>query len=613
MSLIPIVFAQYTTGIFALDMFIQSLIAVMATGGLKFFASLLYNLFQWLASRKSRSVTVRIEQQYIDAYGDYCVNDTYLALSWLTSRLSQKQQTGVFRMSQLDYWISSADFTEEMTPKYSEDLKKTFGQKKALENLNTAKSAKDPTALVAEKYREDFQRSVLDFSLLPDDDDPVTIKHEGIEFEVWFEEANQNNREDNDDPNKRKTEKVKVVEPTICVAALNNKDITLQWMYNWLIRITREYYKNQTSDEEDERGRHEYRDGYWNFMCKLHDSRGIKSVALDYGTEMLLRKDLNTFLASKHFYARIGVPYKRGIMLSGRPGVGKTSLIYAISSSLNRDLYIINLKQMKSDSVLQSALSRITSNAIVVFEDIDAQSSIVHRRDKKKASARDTNAVSGVSKEIAPVIEESVASAPPPVSTNPGANMFAALAAAAFSDTDRAKFDDSLTLSTLLGCLDGYILPEGTIVIFTTNHPEVLDPALIRPGRIDLHLELGYCTRYQLTSMYRTVMDDEKANLMNLDQIPEQVLPPCEAMRIMCLYREDGTEVVSEKILSRAREIISGASLHTDDLAMMRLEEEANMMAAEKDKEKKDDEKDDKGKKEDAKSDNPPTASSTAA
>ncbi|KAJ3126615.1 hypothetical protein HK098_007370 [Nowakowskiella sp. JEL0407] len=590
-------------------MFVQSIVAVTATGGMQFFGTLSYNLFQWLSSRKTRTVTIRIEQQYQDSYGDYCLNDTYLALSWLTSRLSQKQQTGVFRMSQLDYWITSFDFTEEMMPKKCEELKKSFGGKKENENLNTAKSSRDPTALVAEKFKEDLQRAVLDFSLLPHNDDPVTIKHEGVEFEIWFEEAYQNSLEESNDGNKRKTEKTKIFEPTICVAALNNKQITLQWMYNWLIRITREYYKNQIF-EGDFRGRYEYRDGYWNYMCKLHDSRGIKSVALDYDTEMLLRKDLNSFLASKHFYARIGVPYKRGIMLSGRPGVGKTSLIYAISSSLNRDLFVINLKQMKSDSVLQSALSRLSDNAIVVFEDIDAQSSIVHRRDKKKSSSAVSKAASGVSKEIAPVIEESVALPPSSATSSPGANMIAALAAA-FSETDRAKFDDSLTLSTLLGCLDGYILPEGTIVIFTTNHPEVLDPALIRPGRIDLHLELGYCTRYQLTSMYRTVMDDESANLVNLDKIPEQILPPCEAMRIMCLYREDGTDVVSEKILSRANQIVSGASLHTDDLAMMRLEEEASMVAAEKDKDKAKDGKGEKQTKEETKSDDVATTTSS--
>lgn len=36
------------------------------------------------------------------------------------------------------------------------------------------------------------------------------------------------------------------------------------------------------------------------------------------------------------------------------------------------------------------------------------------------------------------------------------------------------------------------------IFVFTSNHPERLDPALIRPGRMDLHIGLGYCTGEQL-------------------------------------------------------------------------------------------------------------------
>ena len=51
-----------------------------------------------------------------------------------------------------------------------------------------------------------------------------------------------------------------------------------------------------------------------------------------------------------------------------------------------------------------------------------------------------------------------------------------------------AELLSSVSLSTLLNCLDGYAMHEGTIIIMTSNHPEVLDPALIRPGRIDTHL-----------------------------------------------------------------------------------------------------------------------------
>ena len=49
-------------------------------------------------------------------------------------------------------------------------------------------------------------------------------------------------------------------------------------------------------------------------------------------------------------------------------------------------------------------------------------------------------------------------------------------------------------LGKLLNYMDGYGSPDGTIWILTTNHINKLDPALVRPGRIDLNIEIGYAT-----------------------------------------------------------------------------------------------------------------------
>ena len=100
-----------------------------------------------------------------------------------------------------------------------------------------------------------------------------------------------------------------------------------------------------------------------------------------------------------------------------------------------------------------------------------------------------------------------------------------------------------------MGCLDGNILAEGSIIIMTTNHLEYLDPACIRPGRMDVHLDLGYCTHYQIRKMYKSIAENPEIEFPKdiLEKIPEKLLPPCEVMMTMVLYRND-IDNIPEKI-----------------------------------------------------------------
>ena len=60
---------------------------------------------------------------------------------------------------------------------------------------------------------------------------------------------------------------------------------------------------------------------------------------------------------------------------------------------------------------------------------------------------------------------------------------------------------DKLNLSGLLNVLDGVVDTPGRLVVLSTNHPEHLDPALIRPGRIDKKLLLGYMSAPHVVAM----------------------------------------------------------------------------------------------------------------
>ncbi|KAI9230117.1 MAG: P-loop containing nucleoside triphosphate hydrolase protein, partial [Piptocephalis tieghemiana] len=233
------------------------------------------------------------------------------------------------------------------------------------------------------------------------------------------------------------------------------------------------------------------------------DNQGLKSVALDQKQELELAQDIKSFINDQEFYASIGQPYRRGYLFHGRPGTGKTSLINAIAAELERDIYFLNLRQISNDSQLQSIFSQVRRGQIIVMEDIDAMSKVLDDDDMEPLSPFMTGG--GIGKRLS-----------------------------------------SFTLSTLLGCLDGHTMQPGNIVIMTTNHPEVLDPALIRPGRIDLSFELGCVTRYQVRRIYENIVlhkdndptsEAKPINEKWLATFPEGVVPPCEMMRIMLLHR----------------------------------------------------------------------------
>src|SRR5690606_38276676 len=82
-------------------------------------------------------------------------------------------------------------------------------------------------------------------------------------------------------------------------------------------------------------------------------------------------------------------------------------------------------------------------------------------------------------------------------------------------DVDRAfhareRTEDAnknLTFSGLLNAIDGISAKEGRILVLTTNHPEVLDPALVRPGRVDRKFEVGYCRPTEAAALYARFFD----------------------------------------------------------------------------------------------------------
>jgi chaperone BCS1 len=154
----------------------------------------------------------------------------------------------------------------------------------------------------------------------------------------------------------------------------------------------------------------------------------------------------------------LGLPHHLGTLLYGEPGCGKTSLIHALASELQRSIYYLNLGSVEKDKELTDlvACGRDWSKTLLVLEDFDAAGVSVSRGSSLKGIKTFT--------EAGDEIDTS-------------------------GDDDEEK-SRPVTLSAMLNVLDGLISPDGLVTIATTNHPEKLDEALKRDGRFDLKVEL---------------------------------------------------------------------------------------------------------------------------
>jgi len=152
--------------------------------------------------------------------------------------------------------------------------------------------------------------------------------------------------------------------------------------------------------------------------------------------------DIRNFLDSKHAYAALGFPHRMGFKLTGPPGTGKTTLIHAVASHFALPIYVFPLQGGTSDD-LNRALSSCIHPSILLFEDIDTNN-VAQDRDIEEAPA------------------------------------------------------EGLSLSDLLNALDGIGACEGRILFMTANKPDLLDPALVRPGRITKSVEIGYPSDIEL-------------------------------------------------------------------------------------------------------------------
>ncbi|KAJ0550501.1 putative AAA+ ATPase domain, ATPase, AAA-type, core, AAA-type ATPase domain-containing protein [Helianthus annuus] len=261
-----------------------------------------------------------------------------------------------------------------------------------------------------------------------------------------------------------------------------HKDLALNDYLPFIIKEAKKKKQNEKSVKlftvEQKKSYSSYKT--WTSVNLDHPA-SFETVAMDTGVNEMVMKDLDRFLERREYYRRVGKAWKRGYLLYGPPGTGKSSLIAAMANYLNFDIYDLELTDIKSNSELRRLLVATANRSILVVEDIDCS---LELQDRVLAEGG-----KGVAKK-----------------------------------SQQGEERSKVTLSGFLNFIDGLWSSCGDerIIILTTNRKDELDPALIRPGRMDLHIHMSYCTPsafHMLASNYLNITEhhyfEEIENLLS--------------------------------------------------------------------------------------------------
>ena len=228
----------------------------------------------------------------------------------------------------------------------------------------------------------------------------------------------------------------------------------------------------------------------------------------DFSTLYLKKRDhhvlsttLSSFRDKRDIYRDLGLPYKFGALLYGVPGCGKSSAILAIASYLQKDIYYLDFTNIKTNNDLKAVFNKInkemSSNGIIVMEDIDVMTNIVH-------------------------------------------------------DRSLGHYDNSeLTLECFLNLLQGSLTADGSVFIATTNNIDILDPAFVRDGRFDVKIHLEECDHFQMNEIYNRFFNRDIPENMR-HKLPELTITPAKFISKLLPYiLTDATdETIIENILN---------------------------------------------------------------
>lgn len=411
------------------------------------------------------------------------------------------------------------------------------------------------------KYDKDGNRIEIDndYMFIPINNKKIVISNKD-KVDIYCEFLNLENKSDSDDnrTSKNKTENI---------SNKNNFMITLliKKSYDNNIFILNEFIEecinnydihlNKHNEINDKQYIYEYKNSekvdskvelHFDEFSMEHNKDLLvniffeeKNKLINYITPFIYDKE-NKVNDGEEEYKRAGFTFKAGLLFYGYPGCGKTSTIKAILSYTKRHGVIINLNKIKTCEELENIFrKRIFKDKLLhgkqlcyILEDCDAyENNIIETRDKNNENnnddiiKKDTNE----NNQLVKLFELSTKTV----------------------NIDNRFNTDALNLSCLLNVLDGIIELHGIMIIMTTNYPEKIDSALIRPGRFDFKYEFKKASKKIIKEMLQfkyNLSNDEINKYSEINNIKDEIISPAEIQSI-CFKNKNIQDSIHDIIL----------------------------------------------------------------